>query len=147
LLKCHFTLLAKKPTSRAYPVSLTTLGDHIRKKRLDLGLFQKDVAAAIGVDNGTITNWEKWRSEPELRFIPKIIEFLGYRPDGTKPVSLGETIRHYRQMRGISQKELARELGIDPSTLAKYEVDKNKRCTALGGLLKRLVDGKSSNIA
>jgi len=53
-----------------------TIGDHLRK-RLDLGLFQKDVAVFIGVDICTVTNWEKNKGEPQLRFIPKITDFLG----------------------------------------------------------------------
>jgi len=58
-----FTLTAQKPLERAYPKELVTLGDHIKKRRLDLGLFQKDVAVAIGVGTCTITNWEKDRTE------------------------------------------------------------------------------------
>jgi DNA-binding XRE family transcriptional regulator len=62
------TLSAKRPPNSAYPKTLVTLGDHLRKRRLDVGLFQKDVAVAIGVDTMTICNWEKGRTEPELRF-------------------------------------------------------------------------------
>jgi hypothetical protein len=42
-----FTLTAQKPLERAYPANPISLGDHLKKKRLDLGLFQKDVSAAI----------------------------------------------------------------------------------------------------
>ena len=55
---CYFALSAKKPTNSAYQEKLITLGDHLRKKRLDLGLFQKDVAVAIGVGTMTICKWE-----------------------------------------------------------------------------------------
>lgn len=55
------------------------IGDHIRKKRLDLGLTQIEVAEIIGVKESTVWNWEHG-TEPELRHIPKIIEFLGYVP-------------------------------------------------------------------
>ena len=63
-----------------YPKQLKTLGDHIRAKRLDLGLIQKNVAGIIGVTTDTITNWEKNRNEPMYRHNPRIIEFLGYCP-------------------------------------------------------------------
>jgi transcriptional regulator with XRE-family HTH domain len=39
-----------------YPDALVTLGDHIRKRRLDLGLRQRDVAAQFGVNVNTVTN-------------------------------------------------------------------------------------------
>jgi DNA-binding XRE family transcriptional regulator len=56
-----------------------TLGDHLRRRRLELGLYQKDVAAQIGVTVSTIWNWEHgWTVD--FRFIPQIITFLGYNP-------------------------------------------------------------------
>ena len=54
------------------------MGDHLRKRRLDLGLLQREVAEQIGVDAMTICNWEKQRTVPEIRCMPRIIEFLGY---------------------------------------------------------------------
>jgi len=105
---CDVTLSAKKPPEKAYPKTLETIGDHIRKRRLDLGLFQKEVAVTIGVDTCTVTNWERGHSEPELRLIPSIIGFLGYEPTSDLPATLGERIKQYRILKGISQKELAR---------------------------------------
>jgi transcriptional regulator with XRE-family HTH domain len=121
------------------------LGDHIRKRRLDLGLFQKDVGLAIGVDACTITNWEKDHSEPELRFIPTIIRFLGYEPSMPKAATLGERILQYRRLKGISQKELARQMGVDPSTLSRLERNRG-RCLPsvlrkIAFFLKNLSDG------
>jgi transcriptional regulator with XRE-family HTH domain len=113
--------LAKKPLNSAYPKKLVTLGDHIRKKRLDLGLFQKDVAVTIGVNTCTITNWEKGHSEPKIRFIPRINEFLGYKLPLPPPTTLGERIEQYRTLSGVSQKEMARRIGIDPGTLSRLE--------------------------
>jgi transcriptional regulator with XRE-family HTH domain len=128
--------LAKKPLNSAYPKKLVTLGDHLRKKRLDLGLFQKDVALAIGVDTCTITNWEKGRTEPELRFIPRIVTFLGYEPDSTTPVTLGERIRRYRYLKGVSQRILATQIGIDPATLSRLERNRG-RC--LPSILRKVM--------
>jgi transcriptional regulator with XRE-family HTH domain len=136
---CYKTLTAKKPSEKPYPKELKTIGDHIRKRRLDLGLFQKDVAATIGVDICTVTNWENGRCGPALRVMPRILEFLGYEPSAFEPSMLGKAIKQYRRMRGISQKELARRLDIDPSTLAKYEAGRNTRRTHLGDMLWDLV--------
>jgi len=74
------TLKAPKPLPLAYPESPKTVGDHIRKKRMDLKLFQRDIAKIIGVDECTIHNWEMSHSLPQERLIPKIIEFVGYDP-------------------------------------------------------------------
>jgi transcriptional regulator with XRE-family HTH domain len=118
--------LAKKPLNSAYPKTLVSLGDHLRKRRLDLGLFQKDVAVTIGVDTCTVTNWERGNSKPELRLIPKIAEFLRYEPPHAQPETLGERIKHYRYVKGVTQKERARQIGIDPTTLSRMERDRGR---------------------
>jgi len=100
---------------------LKTLGDHLRKKRLDLKLLQKEVALKIGVKEETIYNWEKNRSSPQLHYTQKVIEFLGYVPFEPPPRTLGERIVNKRRLLGITQEELAHRLGVDPTTLARWE--------------------------
>jgi DNA-binding XRE family transcriptional regulator len=59
---------------------IKTFGDHIRKMRTEMNMFQKQLANLIGVSEDTITNWENNRAQPHIRNYPKIIEFLGYFP-------------------------------------------------------------------
>ena len=124
---CHFEKTAKKPVSKAYPKDLITLGDHIRKRRLDLKLTQKQVAGVVGVDKTTVWNWESNRTEPLTKLLPTIILFLGYSTFEASAQSLGERLEDYRKKTGLSQKKLAREIGIDPSTLSKLEKN-SPRC-------------------
>jgi len=49
--------------------------------------------------------------------MPAIIDFLGYDPL-PQPNTLAEQLVRKRTGRGMSQEESARELGVDPSTLA-----------------------------
>jgi DNA-binding XRE family transcriptional regulator len=56
------------------------MGDHIKKRRMDLKLTQREVAEKLSVDKTTIQFWENNRVKPSLAQIPKIIEFLGYDP-------------------------------------------------------------------
>ena len=72
--------MSKTPPSQKYPEQLRALGDHIRARRLYLGLLQKEVAGIIGVTTDTITNWEKGRNRPMLSHYLKICKFLGYSP-------------------------------------------------------------------
>ena len=118
---CHFQLTARKPSSLPYPAQLNTLGDHLRKRQLDLGLLQREVAEKLGVTDSTIWNWEANYSSPQLRIIPKVIAFLGYEPYSTASGSFGERLLACRRSMGLSQKELADRMGIDPSTLGKWE--------------------------
>ena len=121
MLSCHIRLTGRKPLPVAYPRELRTLGDHLRKRRLDLGLLQREVAEKLGVDEMTVCNWEINRTSPQLRFIPRIIEFLGSVPDDTQAESLGQQIVAARRRLGLSQRELVHCLVIDPSTLGRWE--------------------------
>jgi DNA-binding XRE family transcriptional regulator len=67
-----------KPVALLYPDALNTLGDHMRKNRLDLGLRQKDAAKQLGVDLMTVNYWETNRNQPNLAMVPRITNFLGY---------------------------------------------------------------------
>jgi len=121
------TLKAQKPLLSDYPLQTKSLGDHIRKRRLDLKIFQKDAAEKIGVDETTIWFWENNRVEPSISFIPKIIEFLGYIPFETKYNSLGERIIIFRRIHGLSQKKLASLIGIDSTTIGVLSVSVHEK--------------------
>jgi transcriptional regulator with XRE-family HTH domain len=124
---CHVTLSGSKPKNPAYPAELNTIGDHLRKRRLDLGLLQKEVAGQLGVTTCTIMYWETNRVSPAIRFIPLINGFLGYDPtDKANPQSLAEGLRAHRKRLGLSQKKLATLLAIDQSTLASWEREKHR---------------------
>ena len=117
----HGQLKTQKPSSLPYPAQLNTLGDHLRKRRLDLGLLQREVAQKLGVTESTIWNWEANRSSPQIRFILKVIAFLGYDPYSTACGSFGERLLAFRRSLGLSQKGLAHRMGVDPGTLGEWE--------------------------
>jgi transcriptional regulator with XRE-family HTH domain len=109
-----------KPLDRAYPTELRTIGDHIRKRRLNLGLTQREVALRIGIDKTTVFNWEAGSAGPNLRAMPEVIRFLGYDPTETGS-TLGERLRATRRRLGLSHVDLAQRLGVDPSTVLDWE--------------------------
>jgi transcriptional regulator with XRE-family HTH domain len=135
----QIVLKAKKPLPSAYPKTLKTLGDHLRKKRLDLNLLQKEIAQRLDVCGASIYSWENNISKPAIKYIPKIIKFLGYVPFETSTLSVGEQIILYRKLHGLSQKKLACQIGIDPCTLRKWERDKQKPSEIFLNKLKKIV--------
>ncbi|MBI2998946.1 MAG: helix-turn-helix transcriptional regulator [Deltaproteobacteria bacterium] len=52
----------------------------MRRRRLELGLWQREVAEKIGVNPTTIYRWERNETRPPGRSMSRIIEFLGYVP-------------------------------------------------------------------
>jgi len=63
------------------PEVLSNSGDdlacRLRRRRRELGLFQKDAAARLGVSTATLINWEKGRRRPRVQCYPAVISYLG----------------------------------------------------------------------
>ena len=59
--------------------------------------------------------------EADLRYMPAIVRFLGYNPLPHGD-TWAERLVNGRLPMGLSQKEAARELDVDPSTLARWSV-------------------------
>jgi transcriptional regulator with XRE-family HTH domain len=124
---CHLTLKAKKPVHREkYPDILRTWGDHIKNRRLDLKLTKRQLSLNLNVSDITIYLWERNKVQPSLAQIPKIIEFLGRDPFEKEAENIGDKIREYRRIHGLTQKKLAEQLGIDQTTLAGWENGKHQ---------------------
>ncbi len=103
-----------------------TLGDHLRRRRLELGFYQKDVAVQIGVTASTIWNWEHgWTID--LRYMPRVIEFLGYNPI-PYPVNIIERLRWYKHVNGLTLEQLGAEMGRDPKQLSDWLSGRNNPC-------------------
>ena len=109
------------PPPRGCPRELQTLGDHVKKVRLDRGLFQEHLAREFGVSVGTVMNWEKNLTRVATRYLPKVVAFLGYDPRQESGGHLGGQIRALREGRGLSQDALAEKLGLNPSTVRAWE--------------------------
>jgi len=63
-----------------------TIGEHVRKRRLERHLLQSQLAEILGVNRISVQNWERDVYEPSAASIPKIIDFLGYDPRPTSVI-------------------------------------------------------------
>jgi DNA-binding XRE family transcriptional regulator len=82
-ISCHPAASPSEDANPGPPATPSTprpWGEHLRRARLDRGLVQRQVAAAIGCHHASLLNWERGRREPELRYLPGILRFLGYEP-------------------------------------------------------------------
>lgn len=137
------------------PKEPTTIGGHLRRRRLELRIFQAEAARRLGVSTVALSRWECDKDHPAWSHQPKIITYLGYDPFDTpalggpkgneshfvaslstgRPTSLGQQIIQLRLERKINRKELAQELGISVKTLWGWEIDRHAPST----LLKRRI--------
>jgi len=128
---------------RGYPISPNTLGEHIRRRRLDLGLTQRTLARRLGVREEAVHLWELDRFLPLARHYGRLVRVLGVDPEPPSH-SLAERLRAARRRAGLTQAELARRLGLDEGTVVDFEAGRrspSKRVTAaLAGFLGEISD-------
>ncbi len=78
------------------------------------------MARQLHVGEWTYLLWEHDRTLPNIRMWPTMIRSLGYCPF-PKPKTMSDRLNAFRRLRGLSIKELARRLGVDEGTLAKWQ--------------------------
>ena len=105
-----------------------SLGDHVRKRRLELRVSQKEVARRLGWSWRTVFNWEKGKTKPAMEFIPAIIGFLGYDPF-PEAASLSGRLAAVRRANGWTIKKAAEQLSVDEGTSARR---RNQACLGSG---------------
>ena len=64
------------------PTEPTTIGEHIHKKRADLGLHQWQLAEQLGVWRATLVSWEGNHYQPEGKARDRVVAWLGFDPHG-----------------------------------------------------------------
>ncbi|MGF7076238.1 helix-turn-helix domain-containing protein [Mucilaginibacter sp. 3215] len=113
--------ITKRPNIAHYVEHPTTLGEHIRKKRMQNGLLQKDVAKLLDVSENCVTYWENGRNTPQIHFYPRIIEFLGYYPFSHEAETLAGKLLQIRQCKGLTFKQCAALLSVSEDATMRWE--------------------------
>ena len=113
----------------AYPSKPKTIGEIIRKARMDKGLQEKELARLAGVTASTVGNWEIYGKIPRLEYYRKLKNVLPvdispemlYKDYPVNPVALNQKIKQKRLNLHLSQRELAEQLGLCVDTLRDWE--------------------------
>jgi DNA-binding XRE family transcriptional regulator len=97
---CRQTPLTLKALrAKDYAANPQTLGEHLKKRRRELGLLQRQAAEPMGIGTDTYANWEKGKTEPVASQFRPVVAFLGY--DLTPaPKTLAERLQTKRRELG-----------------------------------------------
>ena len=98
-----------------------TLGEHVRRRRLELGLKQREAAIEIGTSEQAVAQWERGQREPCAPLLPGIIRFLGSDPY-PRAITIAERLVAKRRELGLSRKKAAKQWGMVEATLRKWEL-------------------------
>ena len=63
-----------------YPALPGTIGEHLRRRRIDRGLTLDDAASLLGTSRSLLHGWEKGRRRPTTARRKAVVAFLGYSP-------------------------------------------------------------------
>jgi len=118
------------------------MGEHLRRQRLLRRLERKDVAPVLGVDDERVWEWETGHASPEVQYLSRIIDFLGYCP--YRPGrALHERLRAAREAQGLTLRALARLLQVDHATLWRWESGRrapNRQLTVVADAILGVVE-------
>lgn len=112
-------LTIKVQKQKDYLEDPQTLGEHLKKRRRQLGLLQRETAEKLGVSTDTVVNWEKGKTEPVAAQFRPVVAFLGYDPT-PEAQTLADRVETKQRRLGASLAQVARHLGWDPGSLRRY---------------------------
>ena len=114
-----------------------TIGEHLRRRRLELGIFQSEAARKLGVSTVTLSRWECGKVYPTWPQQPAVAAYLGFNPF-TNPTlgspkgnersgvailspkssdNIGQAIIRHCMKARKTRKQAAKEMGLSPKTV------------------------------
>ena len=143
------------------PKQPTTIGGHLRKRRLQLQIHQSEAAVRLKVSTVTLSRWECDKVYPTWQHHPRLIEYLGYDPfvscglqdpyDNEPPGvaflssgTLGDRIRARRLELKLTVKKCAKILKVDAKTLRCWETGSRQPCRKHQDAITRFLGSQAS---
>lgn len=89
-----------------------------------------------GVCTSTLNAWENHHFSPDVRFVPKIIDFLGYNPFDPPSITFPARLKAARIGAGYTRRQLGAQIGVHTGTVAKWERGEARPVLKLWGRLQ-----------
>ena len=101
-----------------------SIGEHLKKRRQELQLRQRDVAKILGVSKESISDWETDETMMRAEYYPATITVLGYNPFLVDVLNLAERLKNYRKSHDLSQEAIGKLIGVNEGTILRWETGK-----------------------
>lgn len=90
------------------------------------GLSNRSLAAAVHVNQGTVTRWAKGEAAPSPKFIARLAQVLEVDPSELYVVTeTARNLSYYRVLAGYSLAQLAPLIGTSPVHLGRMEAGRS----------------------
>lgn len=137
----------RNPIPQNYPQEPTTIGEHLRKKRIDSDLSQAELAKILGVSTDCLTYWENNRSNPQITYYPRIHHFLVFCTSTFDETNFCDFLRSYRLKNGFIYRALGSHLKVDATTVRAWEKGLSLPSSTMKGKLGILLGDVFYNIS
>jgi site-specific DNA recombinase len=107
------------------PTDRCVWGYYLRKTRKKRGESAAALAAHFGVTANRLVQWEQLNAVPSAKYIPRIIDYLGFIPWCRTPYAqetLGEAIRAARELCGLNQVALSQLTKVSQAMISALEL-------------------------
>ena len=122
-----------------------TIGEHLRRRRVQLQLHQSQGAKLLKVSTVTLSRWERDHTYPTWDYHETITKYLGYDAfaqcghrdpyrnetpvvASLSPSSLCQNLKTLRLELKLTLKECSKELNVAPKTLHTWEIGARQPC-------------------
>ena len=147
------------------PTQPTTIGGYLRRRRLQLEIFQTEAARMLGISTVTLSRWECDKVYPTWDFHQPIITYLGHDPFVNAPhpelksiqsnesngvanlsqtESIGLAIKRCRLERKLTGNQRAQSIGVDAKTLRDWEQGKHRPMAQLRERIRNFIGSDPS---
>lgn len=113
----------RHPESVNPPAAL--LGSALRERRQAAGLTQAELGKKLGVCVETVRSLETGRHKPQPSTVwlleAALREGLPHRPDAAELGLCGDALREHRRAASLTQRALAKQLGVKRRTVSRWE--------------------------
>lgn len=155
--RSHFLPIRHRGVS--VPRDPKTLGEHLKRRRVQLGQKQAEAARILGISTVSLSRWELDKGFPSWGYQQAVIDYLGYDPfkdfgiqdpygnetgfvafssaEGLAPIGL---LLHRRRLElKLTVKECARKLGVDPKSVIGWEKGRHEPCRRTRERVKQML--------
>jgi DNA-binding transcriptional regulator YiaG len=134
---CSYTQKAKIPKKTQSITKPTTLGEHIRKVRLERNQAQGFVAKTLKINQMYLSSWELNQKLPHPKHLKNIIDYLGYLPKKiSKNELLGMQTKYFRMKYHLSLEEFCQMTNINSDVVVSLE---NKRFCKVSDMERKAI--------
>lgn len=110
---------------------MSVFSERLKELRKEQNLTQQEIADKLHVNRVTYTNWEKGNREPNFKMLIQLADMLNVSTDyllgrEVDMITFSEQLKKYRTKKGLTQKELAEQIGIKQNSYSDWETGKNE---------------------